>query len=149
MSRSADSRCIFSVDVEDWFHILALPKAPDMAQWERLPSTVERNFRRMLELFSEYNVRVTCFFLGWVAERYPVLVRDAAAAGHEIASHGYAHVLTYEMTRSDFHNDVRKTKDLLEQISGHRVLGYRAPRFSAAIDTPWLFSALARARCFY
>ena len=137
--------CIFSVDVEDWFHILALPKAPDMAEWASLPGFVERNFRQLLALFAENGVHVTCFFLGWVAERYPALVREAAAAGHEIASHGYAHVLNFEMTPSEFHDDVLRTRKLLEDISGRAVLGYRSPGFSATEDTPWFFEQLARA----
>jgi polysaccharide deacetylase family protein (PEP-CTERM system associated) len=140
-----DRRCIFSVDVEDWFHILALPTAPDIAQWETLPSCVERNFRRLLDVFAEHDARVTCFFLGWVAERYPALVREASAAGHEVASHGYAHVLTYQMTPAAFHEDVHRTKALLEEITGRAVKGYRSPGFSATADTPWFFDELARA----
>ncbi|MGH7177035.1 MAG: polysaccharide deacetylase family protein, partial [Tepidisphaeraceae bacterium] len=80
--------CIFSVDVEDWFHILETSAAPTIEQWDALPSHVERCFRRMLALFAEKNARVTCFFLGWVADKFPHLVREAAAAGHEIACHG-------------------------------------------------------------
>src|SRR6266545_3316635 len=135
-----DTRCIFSVDVEDWFHILALPTTPDVAQWDTLPSRVEPNFRRMLDLFSEHRVSVTCFFLGWVAERFPTLVREAAERGHEIASHGYAHTLAYRMTHEAFATDVRRAKDVLEGITGKPVLGYRAPGFSVTEDTPWFFT---------
>ena len=140
-----EQRCIFSVDVEDWFHILALPQAPDMAAWAELPSRVERNFQKLLELFDEFDVQVTCFFLGWVAERFPSLVREAAAADHEIASHGYAHILTYEMTPESFYEDVHKSKELIEEITGRPVLGYRSPGFSATSDTPWFFDKLALA----
>jgi polysaccharide deacetylase family protein (PEP-CTERM system associated) len=139
------THCIFSVDVEDWFHILALPTTPDLAQWDGLQSRVEPSFRRLLDLFSEHGVTVTCFFLGWVAERFPALVREAAANGHEVASHGYAHVLAYQQTPSEFYTDVRRTKDFLEGITGRAVLGYRAPGFSVTKDTPWFFAKLAEA----
>src|SRR5690348_6730416 len=119
-------KCIFSVDVEDWFHILDVPGAPDIACWPSLPSRVEANFYRLLDLFSEEEKRVTCFFLGWIAEQFPHLVREAVARGHEIASHGYAHKLVYRMTRSDFRADAMRAQMLLEDISGTRVMGYRA-----------------------
>src|SRR6267143_1625622 len=83
-------KCFFTVDVEDWFHILALPRAPSVEDWGALPSHVSRNFLRLLEIFSEKGVRVTCFFLGWIAERFPELVKAARGQGHEIASHGYS-----------------------------------------------------------
>lgn len=92
-----DTCCIFLVDVENWFHILALPTTPDIAQENTLPSRVEPSFRRMLDLFSEHQVSVTCFFLGWVAERFPALAREAAERGHEIISHGYTHTLACRM----------------------------------------------------
>jgi polysaccharide deacetylase family protein (PEP-CTERM system associated) len=136
------ARCVFSVDVEDWFHILDVPAAPPISQWCSLPSRVETSFRRLLELFDELGARVTCFFLGWVAERYPHLVTEAAKRGHEIASHGYAHRLVYECTEKEFRADVEKAKDILEQASGERVLGYRSPGFSCTEDVPWFFDAL-------
>lgn len=136
---------IFSVDVEDWFHILDVPSVPPLSEWANLPSRVERNFSRLLEVFGEYGVQVTCFVLGWVAERFPHLVRDAAAQGHEVASHGYAHRLVYEQSRQDFYDDVHRARRLLEDIAGVPVLGYRAPGFSTTTDTPWFFGALAEA----
>jgi polysaccharide deacetylase family protein (PEP-CTERM system associated) len=135
--------CILSVDVEDWFHILDLPTSPRPAQWASLPSRVERNLSRLLDLFSAGGIRTTCFFLGWVAERYPHLVKEAAARGHEIASHGYAHQLAYKTTRKDFLDDVRKAKDILERIAGAPVCGYRSPGFSCTEEVPWFFDVLA------
>ena len=85
--------CIFSIDVEDWFHILDLPTTPPLSEWESLPSHVENDFQTLLDLMQEHDVRCTCFILGWVAERFPHLVRAASEAGHEIASHGYSHQL--------------------------------------------------------
>src|SRR5436853_3196674 len=86
----SDGLCIFSVDVEDWCHILDLPDSPDIARWSSLPGRVEGSFLRLLDIFDERAAKVTCFFLGWAAERYPALVREAARRGHEIASHGYS-----------------------------------------------------------
>jgi polysaccharide deacetylase family protein (PEP-CTERM system associated) len=136
---------IFSVDVEDWFHILDIPGAPQLPDWNGLPSRVERNFSRLLDLFSEKKVNVTCFFLGWVAERFPHLVREAAARGHEIASHGYAHRLVYELTRDEFHQDALRTRKLLEDIAGVPVAGYRSAGFSVTDRTLWFFETLVDA----
>jgi len=136
---------IFSVDVEDWFHILDDPSVPAIDQWAALPSRVERNFTKLLDLFSEKNVQVTCFFLGWVAERFPHLVKEAASRGHEVASHGYGHRLVYELSRTEFYEDVRGARLLLQDIAGVEVVGYRAPGFSTTDETPWFFDALAEA----
>ncbi|NMC42995.1 MAG: DUF3473 domain-containing protein [candidate division Zixibacteria bacterium] len=138
-------KCIFSVDVEDWFHILDISGAPDMSAWETLPSQVSRNFLTLLDLFEEKQVRVTCFFLGWVAERFPDLVRQAHRRGHEVASHGYGHRLVYDMTVAEFSRDIKRSKHVLEDIIGAPVLGYRAPGFSVTEKTPWFFEALIEA----
>ena len=87
---------------------------------------MEANFQRLLDLFSEAERHVTCFFVGWIAERFPHLVREAAARGHQIASHGYAHRLAYSMTRCEFRADALRSRLLLEDISGNSVIGYRA-----------------------
>ncbi|HEY5176714.1 MAG TPA: XrtA system polysaccharide deacetylase [Terriglobales bacterium] len=136
---------IFSVDVEDWFHLLDDPSVPAIDQWASLPSYVERDFSKLLDLFSEKDVQVTCFFLGWVAERFPHLVKEAASRGHEVASHGYGHRLVYELSRTEFYEDVRGARLLLEDIAGVEVVGYRAPGFSTTDETPWFFDALAEA----
>jgi polysaccharide deacetylase family protein (PEP-CTERM system associated) len=136
---------IFSVDVEDWFHILALPDAPDLNQWAAYPSRVSDNFRKLLDIFDEHQAKVTCFFLGWVAERFPALAREAHARGHEVASHGYSHTLVYEMTPETFHADIARAKGILEDAAGVEVRGYRCPGFSVTKDTPWFFDVVARA----
>lgn len=136
---------LFSIDVEDWFHILDLPSTPTMDQWETLPSRVERNFMRLLDILSEKGTRATCFFLGWVAEKFPHLVREAASRGHEIASHGYGHRLVYRMTPDEFSEDAVKSKKLLADISGTPVHGYRCAGFSVTEKTPWFFDALSAA----
>ncbi len=137
--------CIFSVDVEDWFHILDVPSVPAISEWSRLPSHVEKNFCKLLDIFSQHNVQVTCFFLGWIGERFPHLVKEAAARGHEIASHGYSHRLVYQQQRDEFYDDVRRARLLLEDIAAGPVIGYRAPGFSTTEQTPWFFDALSEA----
>jgi polysaccharide deacetylase family protein (PEP-CTERM system associated) len=140
---------VFSVDVEDWFHILDIASAPPLAAWENLPSRVEGNFRRLLDLFGAAGTRVTCFFLGWVARHHPQLVREAANQGHEIASHGYAHRLVYQMTRQEFLDDALRSRKLLEDISATPVRGYRSAGFSTTPRTLWFFDALAEAGYLY
>lgn len=141
--------CVFTVDVEDWFHILDVPSTPPLAQWPALQSDVERNTRRMLDIFREKQVKCTLFFLAWVAERWPHLVREALADGHEVASHGYAHELVYTISRERFSADIRKAKDIIEQAGGSKVLGYRCPGFSVTERTPWFFDEVRAAGYVY
>ncbi|MFZ1889107.1 MAG: XrtA system polysaccharide deacetylase [Candidatus Binataceae bacterium] len=145
----ANDRCVLSIDVEDWFHILDVPSTPNITEWDGLPSRVERNFLRLLDLAAEHRVRCTCFFLGWVAHRHPALVKAAQQRGHEIASHGWAHRLAYKLTPRDFYEDAAKAKDVLEQISGSNVLGYRSAGFSLSESNTWVFEELLRAEYVY
>lgn len=138
-------RNIISIDVEDWFHIFELESTPNLKDWELMESRVEKNFFNMLEILEEKNVKATCFFLGWIAEKHPNLVNEAAKRKHEIASHGYAHQLINFQTKSQFYKDVSKTKQILESISGTEVIGYRAPGFSITPETTWAFSQLVKA----
>lgn len=130
---------VMSIDVEDWFQVENLKAGVPRDSWETRERRVERNTRRMLELMAKHGVKSTCFILGWVAERHPQLIRDIAAAGHEIASHGYGHELIYEIGPERFREDIRRSKGLLEEISGRRVEGYRAPNFSI---TDWAIDIL-------
>jgi polysaccharide deacetylase family protein (PEP-CTERM system associated) len=141
--------CIFSVDVEDWFHILDSPAAPDMSAWDSLPSRVEANFFKLLDIFEEKGVSTTCFFLGWVARRRPLMVKEASARGHEIASHGYSHTLAYTMNPGEFLRDAKDSKDTLEDILGHEIEGFRAAGFSVTDRTPWFFDKLLEAGYHY
>jgi len=138
-------KCIFSVDVEDWFHILDTPSTPTLSQWEGLPSRVSENFLRLLDIFSEAGAETTCFFLGWVAQKFPHLVKEAARRGHEIASHGYAHRVVHELTEEEFFDDITKAKAVLEDLTSSPVVGYRAAGFSATKAAPWFFRRLAEA----
>jgi polysaccharide deacetylase family protein (PEP-CTERM system associated) len=139
------NKCIFSVDVEDWFHILQVPGTPEFNAWDTLPSRVERNSMLLLDLFAESDVRVTCFFLGWVAERFPHLVMEAADRGHEIASHGYAHRLVFEMTAREFRDDALRARRVLEDVTGRPVRGFRCAGFSAIEQTDWFYECLLEA----
>ncbi|MDE3166507.1 MAG: polysaccharide deacetylase family protein [Acidobacteriota bacterium] len=138
-------RCIFSIDVEDWFHILDLPSTPEPREWDQLPSRVESNFRRLLDLLAENGVHATCFFLGWIARRFPHLVREAVAAGHEAASHGLSHRLAYQMSPLDFYRDAALSRRVIADAAGCEVAGYRASGFSVTGHTPWFFEDLAAA----
>ncbi len=142
---NGDIKCVFSVDVEDWFHINGAPSEPACANWGNYPSHVSRNFRTLLEILAAKRVRATCFFLGWVAEQFPELVKEAQSQGHEIACHGYAHRLVFQMSPDEFLCDIKKAKAIIENISGAPVLGYRAPSFSVTAATPWFFDKLAEA----
>ncbi|MAE71956.1 MAG: polysaccharide deacetylase family protein [Gemmatimonadetes bacterium] len=134
----------FSVDVEDWFHLLEVENAPAAADWDDLPSRVERGFMRLLDLFSQKGVSVTCFFLGWVAERHPHLVREAWARGHEIGSHGHRHRLVCSMGADLFHDDALRSRHVLEDLIGEPVRWHRAAGFSVTENAPWFFEELAR-----
>lgn len=132
-----------SVDVEDWFHVGAFERTIERANWDALTPRVERNTDAVLALFAEAGVSATFFTLGWVAERYPALIRRIADAGHEVASHGYDHARVFSMTPEVFRADLRRSRALLEDASGQRVAGYRAPSFSIDQRTPWAHSILA------
>ena len=132
-------RAIMSIDVEDWFHVENLRSAIPRTSWDAQQSRVAQNTRRMLEMLAQHNVRCTFFVLGWVAERYPELVREMDAAGHEVASHGYGHELVYRLTPAEFRQDLIRSRTLIEEITGKPVLGYRAPSFSI---TDWAVDIL-------
>jgi polysaccharide deacetylase family protein (PEP-CTERM system associated) len=133
---------IFTIDVEDWFHISDLDDTPLVETWHGYESRVERNLRELLDLLDGHGVKATCFFLGWIGEKFPALVRETAARGHEVASHGYAHELVYEIAPEAFRADIRRAKQVLEDSFGGQVVGYRAPGFSITPETPWAWDIL-------
>jgi len=132
-----------SVDVEDWFQVGAFERTIDRSDWEGLTHRVERNTDAVLDLFAQAGVTATFFTLGWVAERYPALMRRIAEAGHEVASHGYDHARVFTFTPEQFRADLRKSRAILEDASGQKVSGYRAPSFSIDPRTPWAHPILA------
>jgi polysaccharide deacetylase family protein (PEP-CTERM system associated) len=135
-----------TIDVEDYFQVSAFAPYIDRADWDSRECRVERNIARILSLLDRYGVQATFFTLGWIAERYPGVVRDILAGGHELASHGYGHQRASDLTPEQFHADIDRAKRLLEDLSGVEVKGYRAPSFSIdARNRDWAFDALARA----
>ncbi|MFT6896513.1 MAG: polysaccharide deacetylase family protein (PEP-CTERM system associated) [Paraglaciecola sp.] len=132
-----------TVDVEDFFHVSAFESIITPEQWKDYQPRVDGNTRRLLDLFAKHDVKSTFFVLGWVAERYPQLIKDIHAQGHEIASHGYAHRRATEQTPEEFKADVTRSKDHLEDLLGEALVGYRAPSFSIGYDNEWAFEVLA------
>jgi polysaccharide deacetylase family protein (PEP-CTERM system associated) len=135
-----------TIDVEDYFQVSAFAPYIDRADWDKRECRVERNIARILELLKRHGVKATFFTLGWIAERYPAIVRDIVADGHELASHGYGHERANGLTPQAFFEDISRAKKILEDISGEAVKGYRAPSFSIdASNRHWAFDALVRA----
>ena len=138
-----------TVDVEDYFHVAAFDTTVSPAQWSSLPQRVARNTDILLQQFDKHQAKATFFVLGWVAERFPELVRQIHAAGHEVASHGYSHAKATVQSPADFFQDVQRAKALLEDITGNAVVGYRAPSFSIGKTNEWAFDALQQAGYLY
>lgn len=132
-----------SVDVEDWFQVGAFENTIARDTWDRLPLRVSDNVLRILDLFAEADAKATFFTLGWVAQRNPLLMRRIADAGHEIASHGWDHARVHTLDRASFAADIAKAREVLQEVSGAAVTGYRAPSFSIDQRTPWAYLELA------
>lgn len=132
----------FTVDVEDYFHVSAFERHIPRGAWEHQPQRVEQSTRQLLELLATHRVHGTFFTLGWVAERYPGLMRAIVDGGHELASHGYDHTRVTEMNPEQFREDISRTKRLLEDLTGVEILGYRAPTFSFTRRNRWVYPIL-------
>lgn len=132
-----------SVDIEDWFQVGAFETVIARKDWDGLAQRVERNSDAVLDLFDRAGVKGTFFTLGWVAERYPALIRRIADAGHEIASHGWDHQRVFTMQPEEFRADLKKARTALEDAAGEKLSGYRAPSFSIDARTPWAHEILA------
>ena len=141
----AVARNALTIDVEDWFQVSALAPHIDRAHWDRTHCRVEANIERLLLALERHQARATFFTLGWIAERYPALVRNIVAAGHELASHGYGHLRVSDQTRAEFLDDITRAKALLEDLGGVKVTGYRAPSFSIGKSNLWAFDVLREA----
>ncbi|WP_227869783.1 XrtA system polysaccharide deacetylase [Undibacterium parvum] len=138
-------RNAMTIDVEDYFQVSAFAPHISKELWPTLPCRVEKNVDRILSLLDQSGVKATFFTLGWIAERYPEMVKRIVSEGHELASHGYSHQRASEQTASEFYADVSQSKALLEQISGQVVLGYRAPSFSIGSNNLWALDVLLNA----
>jgi len=134
-----------TIDVEDYFQVSAFAGHIDRAEWDSLPCRVERNVDAILGILKEADAHATWFTLGWVAERYPAIVRRIVDEGHELASHGYDHRRVTDLTRAQFEADVTRAKRTLEDVGGVEVNGYRAPSFSIAGGNLWALASLREA----
>lgn len=138
-----------TIDVEDYFQVSAFAPYIRRDEWEARECRVERNVQHILGLLAHRQIKATFFTLGWVAERYPQLVRDIVSGGHELASHGYGHERASDLSQNAFKEDVTRAKKLLEDLAGKPVLGYRAPSFSIGTGNLWAFDVLAQAGHLY
>lgn len=142
---SASITNALTIDVEDYFQVSAFAPCIARSEWDSRECRVERNVERIMALLDRHQVKATFFTLGWIAERYPELVREMARRGHEVASHGYAHQRASDQSRADFLDDITRAKVILESLSGQAVRGYRAPSFSIGTGNLWAFDCLAEA----
>ena len=133
-----------SIDVEDWFQVGAFERTIPRASWDSLESRVESNCDRALALFDAADVKATFFTLGWIAKRHPGVMRRIVEQGHELASHGWDHTRVFTLDPPRFAEDLRRSRETLEDISGLAVTGYRAPSFSIDARNPWAHEVLAR-----
>ena len=134
-----------TIDVEDYFQVSAFASHISRSDWDRCECRVERNVERILALLDRHQTKATFFTLGWIAQRYPQLVRAIVDHGHELASHGYGHQRASDLSRAEFSADIGHAKTILEQISGRAVLGYRAPSFSIGTANLWALDCLESA----
>lgn len=134
-----------TIDVEDYFQVSAFAPHIARSEWNTRECRVQHNVEVILEMLESHNTKATFFTLGWIAERYPGLVRQIAGQGHEIASHGYGHERASDQTEEAFFTDIQLAKVILEDITGQEVKGYRAPSFSIGSNNLWAFDCLLRA----
>ena len=135
---------LLTFDLEDWFHILDLKdRQPMLSEWHTFPSRLELNTERILAMLDERKIHATFFILGWIVDKYPAVVRKIKALGHEIACHGYGHELISGMARDHFREDLRRSKGILEDVTGMPIDGYRGPGFSITLENLWAFDVIA------
>ncbi len=133
---------ILTFDLEEWFHILDVDASRDISNWHSFEKRVEYNTEVLREVLNQYNIKATFFCLGWVAEKYPALIKKLHNDGHDIGSHGYYHQLVYKQSKEEFYDDLTKSLDVLENIIGEKVTMYRAPGFSINSESLWAFNTL-------
>jgi polysaccharide deacetylase family protein (PEP-CTERM system associated) len=142
MSKQHKQINAMTVDVEDYFHVSAFEKQISPSDWATCQPTVDYNTRKLLDIYAEHDVKGTFFILGWVAKAFPQLIKDIHAQGHEIASHGMNHRRATTMSRSELQQDIQQSLDILEELTGEKVIGYRAPSFSIDKSNEWAFELL-------
>ncbi|WP_221931754.1 XrtA system polysaccharide deacetylase [Thalassomonas sp. M1454] len=142
MSKLSLRKHILTVDVEDYFQVSAFENIVDRASWDSLEHRVEHNTHKVLDLFNEHNAKATFFVLGWVAKRYPSIIKRIVDDGHELASHGYGHQRLTTLTQQQAFTDIEQSKQILEDTSGQLITGYRAPSFSINSSNTWIYDIL-------
>ncbi|MHC4427134.1 MAG: polysaccharide deacetylase family protein [Planctomycetota bacterium] len=142
---SASITNALTFDIEDWFHIVEVDAVSDPDSWPKLPSIVSEYTEWIVETLASAKVRATFFMLGWIAERYPQLVRTIAEDGHELGTHSYWHRKVYDLTPEEFREDLEHSIKIIEDVSGKRVIGFRAPSFSIVPGTEWALDVLREA----
>jgi polysaccharide deacetylase family protein (PEP-CTERM system associated) len=133
---------ILTFDIEDWFHILDNEETKSSNSWDRFPSRVEKNVNTILDLLDDNNQKATFFILGWIALKFPNLIREIAQRGHHIGCHSYAHQLVYSQSQKEFREDLKKAKELIESVTCKSIDSYRAPGFSINSKSLWAFEIL-------
>lgn len=131
-----------TIDVEDYYHVSAFERVVGHKNWDSYESRIETNTKVILDMLDSYEVKATFFVLGWIAQRFPNLVKDIHGRGHEIGCHSFYHRLIYNLSPDEFMKDAKKAKDVLEQITGRPVSGYRAPSYSIIKETLWALDIL-------
>ena len=131
-----------SFDIEDWFHLVDIDSVSNTDDWPGFPSIVERRTDEILGICEEHGVRATFYFLGWIADRYPQLVRRTVEAGHEIGTHSYWHRKVCDLDESIFREDLRRSIAVIEDAGGEKVTSFRAPSFSITPGSEWAFDVL-------
>ena len=142
MAGSSNIKNFLTIDVEDYYHVSAFEHLIGHEKWDDYDSRVVDSTKAILDMLDQTGIKATFFVLGWIAERYPDLVRDIHGRGHEIGCHSYYHRLIYNISPEEFKNDTQRSKDVLEQITGEAVLGYRAPSYSITDNTLWALDIL-------
>ena len=132
-----------SIDLEDYFQVEAFASRINYNEWDNYPCRIKQNTKKILNILDDYQIKATFFCLGWIAKRYPSLIKNIAQRGHEVASHGYAHKPIYKQSPKEFREDIKRTKNILEDITGKPVFGYRAPTYSITQKTLWTLEILA------
>lgn len=133
----------FTVDLEEWFHISGVPSLQDMKRWDDFESRIEDNTHRLLKILDDHDVKATFFVLGWIAEKYPRLVKQIHDAGHEIGNHGYRHRSVHSMSSEEFEEDLMNSTRVIEGIIDEKITAFRAPSFSVNSSCTWSFEILA------
>ena len=134
---------ILTFDIEDWYHILDLPHVADPKDWKSFEPRIHAGVHRILDTLDEFDIHATFFCLGWIAENYPDIIRDIGNRGHDIGTHSYYHQLVYTMSQKEFTADLVKSITTIENITGKKVLSYRAPGFSITPEQNWIYPILA------